>query len=134
MVKLHIKTSKIGATATSDNVRKGRTYVLLGILFFQNSGGAGVGIPLGGRVPPLSSIPPWLGYVAFPCYVALAQPRTVCKVSLPTHHQNHSQIRMRFSVPLFRPFCVLLPEISGAAVEPIKAFSQLQLLQNNSIF
>ena len=28
--------------------------------------------------------------------------RTVCKVSLPTHHQNHSQIRMHFSVPLFR--------------------------------
>ena len=58
MVKLHIKTSKIAAKGTSDNVRKGRTYVLLGILFFQNSGGAGVKIPLGGRVPPLSSIPP----------------------------------------------------------------------------
>ena len=57
MVKLHIKTSKIGATATSDNVRKGRTYVLLGILFFQNLGGAGVRIPLSGRMPPLSSIP-----------------------------------------------------------------------------
>ena len=60
MVKLHIKTSKIGATGTSDNVRKGRTYVLLGILFFQNSGGAGVRIHLSGRMPPLSSIPPCL--------------------------------------------------------------------------
>ena len=82
MVKLHIKTSKIGATGTSDNVRKGRTYVLLGILFFQNSGGAGVRIPLSGRMPPLSSIPPCVGCRFWPLWA-------VGGFSLVRHNGTH---------------------------------------------
>ena len=39
-----------------------------------------------------------------------------------------------FRYHYFDQFCVLLPEISGAAVEPIEASSQLQFLQNNSNF
>ena len=70
MVKLQFETSKIVAIETGDNVRDGRTYVfyktkpkircnikIMGILFFQKLGGAGVRIPLGGRVPPLLLYP-----------------------------------------------------------------------------